>query len=88
MITGVFLAPRARVSGANRDDLQNFACKTARFSIANLRSFGAERVRNTQEKRADSFQNLSTPCHALLRFPGCFGSRWARVASKNYAEIR
>ena len=88
MIIGVFLAPRARVSGANRDDLQNFACKTARFSIANLRSFGAERARNTQEKRADSFQKLSTPCHALLRFRGCFGSRWARVASKNCAEIR
>ena len=55
MIIGVFLAPRAHVSGANRADFQNFACKTARFSIANLRSFGAERARNTQEKRADSF---------------------------------
>ena len=88
MIIGVFLAPRARVSGANRDDLQNFARKTARFSIANLRSFGAERARNTQEKRADSFQKLSTPCHALLRFRGRFCSRWECVTSKNWAEIR
>ena len=88
MIIGVFLAPRARVTGANRDDLQNFACKTARFSIANLRSFAAERARNTQEKRTDSFQKLSTPCRALLRFKACFCSRWARVASKNCAEIR
>ena len=51
-------------------------------------TFYADSARNTQEKRADSFQKLSTPCHALLRFRGCFGSRWARVASKNCAEIR
>ena len=45
-----------------------------------LRSFGAERARRTQEKRADSFQMLLTPCHALVRFQECFSRRRARVA--------
>ena len=67
MIIGVFLVPRVRVSGRNRADFQNFACKIARFSTANLRNFGAERARMTQEKRADSFQRLSLPCHAIKR---------------------
>ena len=68
MIIGGFRAPRVRVGGRNRADFENFACKIARFSIANLRIFGAARARKTQEKRADSFQRLSTPRHALLRF--------------------
>ena len=68
MIVGVFLAPRARVGGGNGADLQSFARKIARISTAKLRNFGAERARRTQEKRADSFQMLLTPCHALVRF--------------------
>ena len=88
MILGVFLAPHARVSGSNRADFQNCACKSARFSTANLHNFGAERARKPREKRADSFQRLSTPCHALLRFRGCFCRRWARVTCKNCAETR
>ena len=80
MIVGVFLAPRARVGGRSRADLQSFARKIARISTAKLRKFGAERARRTQEKRADSFQMLLTPCHALLRFQECFSRRRARVA--------
>ena len=67
MIVGVFFAPRARVGGRNRADLQSFARKIARISNAKLRNFGAERARRTQKKRADSFQMLLTPCHALVR---------------------
>ena len=88
MIVGVFLAPRARVGGRSRADLQSLAHKIARISTAKLRKFGAERARRTQEKRADSFQMLLTPCHALMRFQECFCKRWARVARQNYAEIR
>ena len=55
MIAGVFLAPCARVDGRNRADSQSFARKIARNSTAKLRTFGAERARKTQEKRADSF---------------------------------
>ena len=88
MVTGVFRAPRVRVGGRNRADFQNFACKIARFSTANLRTFGAERARKTQEKRAGSFQRLSTPRNALFRFQVCFCRRWVRVACKNCAETR
>ena len=51
MIIGVFLAPRARVTGANRADLQNFACKTARFSIANCAVL-VPNVRATRKRSA------------------------------------
>ena len=80
MIIGVVLAPRERITGRNRADFQNFACKIARISTAKLRIFGAESARKTQEKRADSFQMLLTPCHALVRFQECFSRRRARVA--------
>ena len=63
-------------------------CKIARFSTANMRTFGAERARKTQKKRADSFQRLSMQRHALLRVQGCVGRRWARVACKTCAETR
>ena len=88
MIVGVVLAPRDRITGRNRADFQNFACKIARISTAKLRNFGAERARRTQEKRADSFQILVKPCHALLRFRHRFCKRWARMVRKNCAEIR
>ena len=88
MIVGVFLAPRARVGGRNRADVQSFARKIARISNAKLRNFGAERARRTQEKRADSSQTLLMPCHVLVRFQECFGRRRARVAHQNCAEIR
>ena len=88
MIVGVFLAPRARVGGGNGADLQSFARKIARISIAKLRNFGAERARRTQKKRADSFQMRLTQCHALLHFQECCGRRRARVARQNSAEIR
>ena len=91
MIVGVFLAPRARVGGRNRADVQSFARKIARISNAKLRNFGAdraERARRTQEKRADSSQTLLMPCHVLVRFQECFGRRRARVAHQNCAEIQ
>ena len=88
MIVGVFLAPHARVGARSRADLQSFARKIARISTAKLRKFGAERARRTQEKRADSFKMLLTPCHALMRFQECFCKRWARVARQNCAEFR
>ena len=88
MIVGVFLAPRARVGGHKRADFQSFARKIARISTAKLRNFGAERARRTQEKRADSFQLILKPCHALLCFRKHFCKRWARVARQNCAEIR
>ena len=67
-IAGVFCEPRARVGGRDRADFQNLARKIARIFIANLRNFGAERVRKTQEKRADSFQRLLMSWFARLRF--------------------
>ena len=86
MIIGVFRAPRVRVGGRNRADFENFACKIARFSTANLRNFGAERARMTQEKRADSFQRLSLPCHAIKRpghaFVGAGSVSRAKIAPK------
>ena len=88
MIFDVFLASRARIGGRNRADFQSFARKTARISAAKLRKLGAERARRTQEKRADSFKMLLTPCHALMRFQECFCKRWARVARQNCAEFR
>ena len=88
MIVGVFLAPRARVGGRNRAEFDSFARKIARISAAKLRNFGAEGARSTQEKRADSFQMLLKPCHALLRLRHRFCRRWARVALQNCAEIR
>ena len=88
MIVGVSLAPRSHIGGRSRADLQSFARKIARMSTAKLRKFGAERARRTQEKRADSFQMLLTPCHAFLCFQECFLKRWARVARQNCAEIR
>ena len=88
MIVGVFLAPRARIGGRNRADLQTFAREIVRISTAKLRNFGAERARRTQEKSADSFQMLLTPCHALVHFQECCGRRRARVARQNSAEFR
>ena len=88
MIVGVFRAPRARVGGRNRADFQSFARKIARISTAKLRIFGAESARKTQEKRADSFQMLWTPGHALVRFRECFCRLCARVTCQNCAEIR
>ena len=86
MIIGIFLVPRVRVSGRTRADFQNFACKIARFSTANLRNFGAESARMTQEKRADSFQKLSMPCHAIKRlghaFAGAGRVSRAKIAPK------
>ena len=86
MIVDVILAPRARVGGRNRADFQNFACKIARFSTANVRNLGAERARMTQEKRADSFQMLSMPCHAIKSlghaFAGAGRVSRAKIAPK------
>ena len=65
MIVDVFLASRARVGGRNGADFQSFTLKIMRNSTAELRNFGAERARRTQEKRADSFKMLLKPCHAL-----------------------
>ena len=68
--------------------MQSVACKVARISTAKLRNLGAERARRTQEKRANSFQMLLTPCHALVRVQECFVRRRARVARQNCADIR
>ena len=86
MIVDVILAPCARVGGRNRADFQNFACKIARFSTANLRNLGAKRACMTQENHADSFQRLSLPCHAIKRpghaFAGAGSVSRAKIAPK------
>ena len=82
MIVDVFLASRARIGGRNRADFQSFARKIVRISTAKLRDFGAERARRTQEKRADSFQLILKPCHALSCFWKHCCQRWARIVRK------